>query len=52
MKDKGTLPFTEATVLEIQRLGNTGECYLLIKLKDTVFDTAVGPRPNLARMCG
>ena len=26
--------------------------YLLIKLKYTFFDTAVGPRPNLARMCG
>ena len=25
---------------------------LLIKLKDTFFDTDVGPRPNLARMCG
>ena len=24
---------------------------LLINLKDTFFDTAVGPRPNLARMC-
>ena len=25
---------------------------LLINLKDNIFDTAVGTRPNLARMCG
>ena len=25
---------------------------LLIKLKDTFLDTAVGPGPNFARMCG
>ena len=25
---------------------------LLINLKDPFFDTGVGPRPNLARMCG
>ena len=25
---------------------------LLINLKDKMFDTAVGTRPNLARMCG
>ena len=25
MKDKGSLPFTEAAILEIQRLGNIGE---------------------------
>ena len=25
---------------------------LLINLKDTFFDTAVGPRQNFARMCG
>ena len=25
--------------------------HLLIKLKCTFFDTAVGPRPNFARMC-
>ena len=25
---------------------------LLIKLKGTFFDTAVGSRPNFARMCG
>ena len=27
-------------------------CYTIINLKDTFFDTAVGSRPNCARMCG
>ena len=27
-------------------------CAILMKLKGTFFDTAVGSRPNLARMCG
>ena len=26
--------------------------YLLLKLSEPFFDTTVGPRPNLARMCG
>ena len=26
--------------------------YLLINLSEYFFDTTVGPRPNLARMCG
>ena len=30
MKDKGNLPFTEATILEIQRLGSIGEYWTLL----------------------
>ena len=32
MKDKGNLPFTEATILEIQRLGSIGEYWTLLSL--------------------
>ena len=30
----------------------TGTINLLINLSEPFFDTTVGPRPNLARMCG
>ena len=26
--------------------------YILLKLSEPFFDTTVGPRPNLARICG
>ena len=31
---------------------DTGLRHLLIKLKGSFFDTAIGSRPNFARMCG
>ena len=36
--------------LTVEELRKT--VHLLINLKDTFFDMAVGPLPNLARMCG
>ena len=35
-----------------RRLSGCYTCYLLINVNEPFFDTNVGPRPNLARMCG
>ena len=44
--------FSEPVVVVVGIHNHTLEfSNLLINLKDTFFDTAVGPRQNLARMC-